>query len=152
MNLIFQKLGGNARAHHRAGCSSPTFYRRRAQGRAFVNDLKEQDRTTEIELTVDNEALLTPVGASADIEVVTETRESAGGGSVSAVLGRGELRHVFVDANGSVQKRTVSIGLSNYLTTEIRSGVVEGEERESFPLTRLSLLTVCGSETRIQPP
>lgn len=93
----------------------------------YVSTIKEQDRTSEIELTVESEGILLPVGASADVEVVIERKESVLSVPSRALLGRGTERYVFVEKDGRAERRDVKIGLFNYDRAEIIAGLSEGE-------------------------
>jgi multidrug efflux pump subunit AcrA (membrane-fusion protein) len=89
--------------------------------------VREQDRTTEIELTVENEGILLPVGASADVEIVTDKREGVITVTSRALFGRGGERYAFVLDGNLARRRPVAVGIFNYTTTEIMSGLSEGE-------------------------
>jgi len=94
----------------------------------FVSSVREQDRTSEIELAVDNEGALLPVGASADVEVITETKDNVITVSSKALLGRGSDRYAYV-LDGSKLKRTpVKIGIYGYTVSEVVSGLSESDE------------------------
>jgi hypothetical protein len=94
----------------------------------FVSSVREQDRTSEIELAVDNEGVLLPVGASADVEVITETKDNVITVSSKALLGRGSDRYAYV-LDGSKLKRTpVKIGIYGYTVSEVVSGLSESDE------------------------
>jgi HlyD family secretion protein len=93
----------------------------------YVSSIREQDRTTEVELTLDSEGLTLPAGASTDVEIVTDNHEKVLALPSRAVLGRADQRYVFVVRAGTLSRRLVTVGLSNYDFTEIRSGLTEGE-------------------------
>jgi HlyD family secretion protein len=95
---------------------------------AFVSSVREQDRTSEIELSVDSEGILLPAGASADVEVVTNTKNDAVLAPPKAVLGRGGSRYVFVLDGSVIRKTPVQVGISGFVSTEIVSGVSAGTE------------------------
>lgn len=90
---------------------------------AFVSSVREQDRTSEIELTVDSEGIMLPPGASADVEVVTRVKEDVVLAPAKAVLGRGGSRYVFVLDGSVVRKTPVQVGISGFVSVEIVSGV-----------------------------
>lgn len=92
----------------------------------FVSAAREQDRTSPIELTIENEGILLPVGASADVEILTEARDDVLAVPSRAVFGRGGSRYVFTLVGSEAVKASVDIGLSNYDRTEIKGGLVEG--------------------------
>jgi HlyD family secretion protein len=98
----------------------------------FISTLREQDRTAEIELSVDSQGNLLPAGASADIEIIVDTHADVLSAPTRAVLGRGKNRHVFVVSGNRLEKRGVEVGLFNYDYTEIVSGL-DGSEVIAFP-------------------
>lgn len=94
----------------------------------FVSSIREQDRTSEIELAVDNEGILLPAGASADVEIVTDTKSDVVTALSKAVLGRGKERYVYRIESGRVRKTQVQVGISGFSVTEIVSGLNDGDE------------------------
>lgn len=93
----------------------------------YISTIKEQDRTTEIELTIDSEGILLPVGASADIEVVTDRKSDVLYVPSRSLIGRGVSRFLFVQNGSKVKRQPVTIGLFNYDRAEIKDGVTENE-------------------------
>lgn len=104
----------------------------------FVSSVREQDRTSEIELTVDNEQVLLPPGASADVEIVTERREDALVVNSRAVLGRGGDRYVYKLEGSQVRKVPVKVGISSYAVTEVLFGLTAGD-RVALPSEKVQL-------------
>lgn len=104
----------------------------------FVSSVREQDRTSEIELTVDNETVLLPPGASADVEIVTEKKDNALVLNSRAVLGRGGDRYVYKIEGSRVRKVPITVGISSYTVTEILAGLAEGE-RVALPSEKAQL-------------
>jgi HlyD family secretion protein len=94
----------------------------------FVSTTREQDRISEIELKLEPEGETVPVGASADIEVIVETKESALAVPSRLILGRGENRYLYVEKSGKLERRNVKLGVGNYDRTEILSGVTAGDD------------------------
>jgi HlyD family secretion protein len=94
----------------------------------FVSNIREQDRTSEIELTIDNEGVLLPVGASGDVEVITETKNNVLTLSSRALLGRGSDRYVYLLNGGTIRKTPVKVGIFGYTVSEILGGISEGDE------------------------
>jgi HlyD family secretion protein len=94
----------------------------------FVSSIREQDRTSEVELTVDSEEILLPAGASADVEIVVETKADAVLVPVKAVLGRGVDRYVYTLSGSKLRKTPVKVGITSFTATELVSGVVPGTE------------------------
>jgi len=111
----------------------------------FVEDLVEQNRTIEIEAEFDDPDMtrgLLP-GVSADIEIILEAHE---GVLEIPTLAISNSREVYVFADGIVRKREVKTGLSNWKTTEIISGLSEGEE---VVISRDAAAVVDGARARI---
>lgn len=89
----------------------------------FVSSVREQDRTTAVELAINSEGVLLPVGASADVEIITEHKKDVLVAPSQAVLGRGGTRHVFVVDSNQLEKRQVQVGISGFEATEIVHGL-----------------------------
>jgi HlyD family secretion protein len=94
----------------------------------FVSSVREQDRTSEIELTVDDEEILLPAGASADVEVITDTKDDVLTVSSKALLGRGVDRYVYVLSGSRLKKVPVQIGIYGYTVSEIKSGLALSDQ------------------------
>jgi RND family efflux transporter MFP subunit len=92
----------------------------------FVSSVREQDRTSQIELDVEGEGVLLPAGASADVEIVTSVQNGTLLTTPKAVLGRGGDRYVFTVESGRLHKVPVKVGISGYTATELLKGVSEG--------------------------
>ena len=105
----------------------------------FVSTVREQDRTSEIELTVDNEKVLLPPGASADVEIVTATKEDVLTVPSRAVLGRGTERYVYKLEGGRIHKTPIKVGISGYAVTEVVSGLQLGD-RVVLPSEKVELV------------
>ena len=93
----------------------------------YISTVREQDRTSEFELTVENEGILLPVGASADVEVVLDTREASVAVPARAVSGRSDARCVYRWEAGRLVRTPVEVGLYNYDRVEILRGLRAGE-------------------------
>lgn len=96
----------------------------------YVLALEKQARTVEVEVEFDEPQVALKegnllVGYSADIEVVTETRERALRIPTSALM---PGNHVLVlGGDGTLAERKIGIGLSNWEFTEVKSGLKAGE-------------------------
>lgn len=105
----------------------------------FVSSIREQDRTSEIELDIDSEGLLLPAGASADVEVITETKDDVLTITSRALLGRGRERYVYVLEGSRLKKTPVQVGIYGYTVTEVVSGLSPSDEvvlpADKFELT-----------------
>jgi HlyD family secretion protein len=93
----------------------------------YVLALEKQARTAEVEVEFDNpgEARHLLVGYSADVEIVTERRDSATRIPTSALLpGK---RVLLLAASGVLEERGVETGVSNWEFTEVTKGVAPGD-------------------------
>lgn len=104
----------------------------------FVSSVREQDRTSEVELTVDSEGILLPPGSSADVEIITETKVGVLTVSSRAILGRGGERYVYKLQGDRLIKTPVKVGVSSYAVTELLSGLSEGD-RVALPSEKVEL-------------
>lgn len=93
----------------------------------FISTLKEQDRTSQIELKITDPSESIPVGASADVEIITDSKENALAIPANTVLGRGENRYVFLVDGSRVKKQIIKTGVGNYSRLEVVSGINLGE-------------------------
>jgi RND family efflux transporter MFP subunit len=89
----------------------------------FVDTTKEQDRTSQIELRMKQNDVAIPVGASAEIEIVTAHKDDALAVPARLVLGSGAERYVYRYADGRIRKTPVVLGIGNYDRLEIASGI-----------------------------
>ena len=89
----------------------------------FVSTVKDQDRTSQIELEILENQSLIPVGASADVEIVVESKNKANILPAMVLTGVGKNRSVFIIEDGKLVKRPVKVGTGNYDRVEILEGV-----------------------------
>lgn len=95
----------------------------------FVSTAKDQDRTSQIQLEIieakdsNNADILIPVGASADVEIVSESKDNVNTLPTSVLVGTGKKRSLFMVKDGKLKKTEVKIGLGNYEKVEILEGV-----------------------------
>ena len=94
---------------------------------SYVSTIREQDRTSLIELNVDSEGVLFPSGASADIEIIAVDKSDVLAVPSRAVLGRGDGRFVYRAISGRSVKTPVTTGIGNYERIEIQSGLSEDD-------------------------
>jgi len=92
----------------------------------YVLDQEAQNRTLEIEITIDNDELAASLlpGTSADAEVILEKRSNVLRVPTSALL-RGRTVLLLVD--GRLVEREVRLGLRNWQFAEVLSGLDPGE-------------------------
>jgi len=96
----------------------------------YVLDREKQARTVEVEVSFsvpgDSERLL--AGYSADVEIVTDSREQVPAVPTQAVLDGGKRVLVFDRKAGRLQNRAITTGLGNWQLTEVTSGLAAGEQ------------------------
>ncbi len=94
----------------------------------FVSTAKEQDRTSEVELRIQEQAqTVIPVGASATIEIITDARNGVLAIPSRAILGFSDKRYVFKVVEDRLVKTDIKLGIGNYARTEVVSGLSESD-------------------------
>lgn len=91
----------------------------------YVGTTREQDRSSQIELGFTETTDFVPVGASADIEIITEAKDKALAVPARSVLGSGKNRYVFRVVDDKLAKTPIEIGIGNYDHLEILKGLTE---------------------------
>ncbi len=127
IDLLKVKVGGAARVTILAVRRTP-FMGRIRRIVNYVQTDREQERTVLIEVDVEAEGRLLPVGASADVELVIEKKDSVPVIPFRAVVGRGDERGVFKISAGKLTKQPIELGLANYRSTEVVKGLSVGDE------------------------
>jgi HlyD family secretion protein len=91
----------------------------------YVEDRLEQNRTVEIELELDDDALASTLlpGTSADAEVILSAQEDVLRIPTSSLLEGGK---VLILQEGRLVERVLDLGLRNWDFTEVRSGLEPG--------------------------
>ncbi len=90
----------------------------------FVSTAKDQDRTSQIELEILENQTLIPVGASADVEIITDKKENALMIPTNYILGVGSKKYVLKIVDGKIKKQEIQIGVANYDRSEITAGLI----------------------------
>jgi RND family efflux transporter MFP subunit len=93
----------------------------------FVSTAKDQDRTSQIELEFLDNKTLVPVGASADVEIVTKTKENVLTLPTNYILGTGKNRFVYLEKDGKLTKKSITLGVGNYDKIEILNDLTEND-------------------------
>lgn len=103
----------------------------------FVSTAKDQDRTSQIELELaassENEVKEIPVGASADVEIITEQKQNVTIIPTTYIHGVGNNKFVYLINGSKLEKRTITLGSGNYDRTEIKSGLKENDLIAKIP-------------------
>lgn len=94
----------------------------------IVSEDKLEGRTVTIKVSIDQHKEKIRPGMSCDVEILIDKIPDALLIPTNLLMGRGEKRYVFVVENGSVKKRYLRLGLSNWDFTVIEDGLQEGEE------------------------
>ena len=89
----------------------------------FVSTVKDQDRTSQIELEILDSDTLIPVGASADVEIIVSSKENAMILPAKVLNGVGLNRSVYVIEDNKLKSTKVKIGVGNYNRVEILEGL-----------------------------
>ncbi|MDD5391441.1 MAG: efflux RND transporter periplasmic adaptor subunit [Thiothrix sp.] len=100
---------------------------------SYVIDLEKQARTVEVELAFTNPADLKDllVGYSADVDIILETRANVLRVPTEAVL---ESKYVYrLNPVGTLEKRKITAGLSNWSFTEVSAGLEENDSIVTTP-------------------
>lgn len=98
---------------------------------SYVIDLEKQARTVEVELAFTNPNDLKDllVGYSADVDIILETHANVLRIPTEAI----QNAQVFVLENGTLHKRKVTAGLSNWSYTEVTDGLAEQTQVVTTP-------------------
>lgn len=104
----------------------------------FISASREQDRTVHIELELKEGDAKVPVGASADVEIITDEKEQVLSLPTRCILGTKSRRYVYRLVGDRLKKTPVEVGLGSFDRTEITQGVAEGE-RVVFPSESVDL-------------
>ncbi len=118
VDLAKVQAGASARIKILAARAQP-FSASVSQVVPYVDTTKEQDRTSKVELKIADESVVIPVGASADIEIITESQVAGLAVPTKAILGHGKQRYVYKYNGQKVVKTPVRLGVGNYERTEI---------------------------------
>jgi len=115
----------------------------------FVSTAKDQDRTSQIQLEIlasesdsnlklKGVPVLIPVGASADVEIISQTKDKVNILPTNVLLGTGKTRFLYKIKDGKLIKSEVKIGIGNYDRVEILEGL-ESTELVARPIGNVEL-------------
>jgi HlyD family secretion protein len=94
----------------------------------IVKTTKEQNRTVDVEVEVKEGLTVCRPGMSADVTVVLSSKDNVVYVPADAVMFKPDGNFVYTIHGGTVVSRKVELGLTNWDTCEILSGVNEGEQ------------------------
>jgi HlyD family secretion protein len=92
----------------------------------YVLDLEKQARTVEVEVELDNGRGALLAGYSADAEIVTERRDPVLRIPTEALV-EDDRVYLYRAASGTLERRRIETGLSNWDWTEVRAGLDAGD-------------------------
>ncbi len=95
-----------------------------AQIAPTVSTTLDKNRTIDVTVTVQDPDRVLRIGMSVDVVIVVQTVENVLYVPAKSIK---DLRSVYVVEAGMIRVRQVALGSSNWDTTEVRSGVQEGE-------------------------
>ena len=116
----------------------------------FVSSTREQDRTSKIELQLKENDPAIPVGASAEVEILVDTKTAALTVPARAVLGTSKERYVFKIVDGKLARTKVTVGVGNYDRREIVSGLQAGDV-VALPADDYEMKDGVKAEAELQP-
>ena len=93
-----------------------------------VSTAKRESRTSRVEIELNHGPETLMPGLSADVEIIVGKANNVLYLPTSIVMEKGEKRLVFVEEDGIVHKKEIKTGLTNWDYTEIKDGLVEGEQ------------------------
>lgn len=92
----------------------------------FVSATKDQDRTSQIELEIESDELI-PVGVSADVEIITESKPGVLAVPTLGLFGPSQDKFVYLIQEDKLIKKNIKVGLSSFEKTQILSGISEND-------------------------
>jgi HlyD family secretion protein len=122
----------NVKAGLKAWITLDAFKERKFSGQVrrvapYVLDIEKQSRTVDVEAVIDDPEMqvLLP-GYSADVQVILDERQDVLHVPTSAVLEDSSV-YVIPEGGGQLEKRQIQSGLANWESTEVLSGLEEGD-------------------------
>lgn len=108
------------------------FQGRRLQGRVaeispVISSARQESRTSEVNIQLEDRSIVLKPGLSADIEIIVEEVPNVLRLPTHVILERERGKYVHVVSDGRAQERPIQIGASNWDFTQIVSGLHEGE-------------------------
>jgi HlyD family secretion protein len=104
----------------------------RLQGRVtdispVISSARQESRTSEVKIRLDDSAIALRPGFSADIEIIVEELPNVLRLPTHVILERERGKYVYVMRDGRVRERTVQVGASNWDFSQIVAGLQEGD-------------------------
>lgn len=92
-----------------------------------ISSARQESRTSEVKIQLDDRSIALKPGLSADIEIIVEEVPNVLRLPTHVILERERGKYVHVVRDGRVQERPIRIGASNWDFTQIASGLQEGD-------------------------
>jgi HlyD family secretion protein len=92
-----------------------------------ISSARQESRTSEVKIQLDDPSVALKPGFSADIEIVVEEVPNVLRLPTHVILERERGKYVHVVSDGRVHERPIRIGASNWDFTQIVSGLAEGD-------------------------
>jgi HlyD family secretion protein len=92
-----------------------------------ISTARQESRTSEVKIRLDDSPIALKPGLSADIEIVVQEVPDTLTLPTHVILERERGKYVYVVTNARVQERSIQVGASNWDLTAITAGLREGE-------------------------
>ena len=92
-----------------------------------ISTARQESRTSEVKIRLDDSPIALKPGLSADIEIVVQEVPDTLTLPTHVILERERGKYVYVVTNSRAQERSIQVGASNWDFTAITAGLREGE-------------------------
>jgi HlyD family secretion protein len=92
-----------------------------------ISNARQESRTSEVKIRLDDRSVPLKPGFSADIEIIVQEVPDVLTIPTHVILERERGKYVQIVVDGQLQERPVQVGASNWDFTEIRAGLREGD-------------------------
>lgn len=92
-----------------------------------ISSARQESRTSEVKIQLDDSSLSLKPGFSADIEIIVEEVPNVLRLPTHVILEREHGKYVHVVSDGRVQERPIRVGASNWDFSQIMAGLQEGD-------------------------
>jgi HlyD family secretion protein len=131
------------RLSQRAVVTMDAFQGKRLEGRVtevspIISSARQESRTSEVKIQLDDRSIPLKPGFSADIEIIVQEVPNVLRLPTHVILEREHGKYVQVVSDGRLQERPIQVGASNWDVTEVTTGLHEGD-RVIIPGDRMKL-------------
>jgi HlyD family secretion protein len=108
------------------------FQGKRLEGRVteispVISSARQESRTSEVKIQLDDSSISMKPGFSADIEIIVEEISNVLRLPTHVILERARGKYVHIVSDGRVQERSIRVGVSNWDFSQIVAGLQEGD-------------------------